>query len=160
MGTTELRQKVLLASQKASGKGEIGFDKALIMKLFLRTLERGIINHARDQTPSQKSSITHEKLILAVTKASALQIETSSFQSRNKKEVKVFEVRSASCSGFLSEESTITKFVSTVDKFTAKVSPLQSQLNNPKESNQAVTDCNNFVSESSRFKKCNQCKNI
>ena len=43
MRTIEIRQKVLLASQKASGKGEIGFDKDLVMKLFLRTLERGII---------------------------------------------------------------------------------------------------------------------
>lgn len=72
----------------------------------------------------------------------------------------MFEVRSDSCSGSLSEESTITKFVSTVDKFTSKVSSLQSKLNNLKESHQAVTDCNNFVSGSSGFKKCNQCKNI
>ena len=40
MRTIEIRQKVLLASQKANGKGEIGFDKDLVMKLFLRTLER------------------------------------------------------------------------------------------------------------------------
>ena len=44
MRTIEIRQKVLLASQKASGKGEISFDKDLVMKLFLRTLERGIIS--------------------------------------------------------------------------------------------------------------------
>ena len=88
MGTTELRQNVLLASQKASGKGEIGFDKDLVMTLFHRTLERGIINHARDQAPSQKSSTKHEKLRSAVTKASALEKERSSFQNRNKKEVK------------------------------------------------------------------------
>ena len=34
MRTIEIRQKILLASQNASGKGEIGFDKDLIMKLF------------------------------------------------------------------------------------------------------------------------------
>ena len=34
MRTIEIRQKILLASQKASGKGEISFDKDLIMKLF------------------------------------------------------------------------------------------------------------------------------
>ena len=44
MRTIEIRQKVLLASQKASGKGAIGFAKDLVMKLFLRTLERGIIS--------------------------------------------------------------------------------------------------------------------
>ena len=39
MRTIEIRrQKVLLGSQKASGKGEIGFDKDLVMKLFLRTI--------------------------------------------------------------------------------------------------------------------------
>ena len=58
------------------------------MKLFLRILKQGIIHPARDQAPSQKSSTTHEKLILAVTKASALEKERLSFQSRNKKEVK------------------------------------------------------------------------
>ena len=35
MRTIEIRQKVLLASQKASGKGEIGFEKDLATKLFL-----------------------------------------------------------------------------------------------------------------------------
>ena len=44
MRTIEIRQKVLLTFQKASGKGEIGFDKDLVMKLFLSTLERGIIS--------------------------------------------------------------------------------------------------------------------
>ena len=44
MRTIEIRQKVLLASQKANGKGEIGFDKDLVIKLFLRTLEREIIS--------------------------------------------------------------------------------------------------------------------
>ena len=34
MRTIEIRQKILLASQKASGKSEIGFDKDLIMRLF------------------------------------------------------------------------------------------------------------------------------
>ena len=45
MRTIEIRQKVLLASQKASEKVEIGFDKDLIMKLFLRSLERGITSY-------------------------------------------------------------------------------------------------------------------
>ena len=35
--TMKIRQKVLLASQKACGKDQIGFDKDLVMKLFLRT---------------------------------------------------------------------------------------------------------------------------
>ena len=44
MRTIEIRQKILFASQKASGKGEIGFDKDLVMKLFFQTLEREIIS--------------------------------------------------------------------------------------------------------------------
>ena len=105
----------------------------------------------------KSSSITDEELTSAVTKALALEKERSTFQSRNKKQVKVFEVSSGSRSGSVSEESTITKLVSAVDKLTSKVSSLQSELNDLKESNQAITDSNNFVSGSSRFKKCNKC---
>ena len=106
MRTIETRQKVLLASQKASGKGEIGFDKDLVMKLFLRTLERGILSQYVLQEIRhflKSSSTIDEELISAVTKASALEKERSTFQSRNKKQVKVFEVRSGSRSGSLSE---------------------------------------------------------
>ena len=39
MRSIEIRQKVLLASQKSSGKSGIGFDKDMVMKLFLQTLE-------------------------------------------------------------------------------------------------------------------------
>ena len=63
MRTIEIRQKVLLASQKASGKGEIGFDKDLVMKLFLRTLERGIISQyvVQEIRHLLKSSSTTDK---------------------------------------------------------------------------------------------------
>ena len=121
MRTIEIRQKVLLASQKASGKGAIGFAKDLVMKLFLRTLERGIISQYVVQEIRhllKSSSTTDEELISAVTKASALEKERSDFQSRNKKQVKVFEVISGSRSGSVSKESTITKLVSSVDKLT------------------------------------------
>ena len=40
----------------------------------------------------KSSSAIDEKSISAVTKASALEKERSTFQSRNKKQVKVFEV--------------------------------------------------------------------
>ena len=46
----------------------------------------------------KSSSITDEELTSAVTKALALEKERSTFQSRNKKQVKVFEVSSGSCS--------------------------------------------------------------
>ena len=46
----------------------------------------------------KSSSLTDEELTSAVTKASALEKESSTFQSRNKKQVKVFEVSSGSCS--------------------------------------------------------------
>ena len=105
----------------------------------------------------KSSSTAGEVLISAVKKASALEKERSTFQSRNKKQVKVFEVSCGSRSGSVSEESIITKVVSAVDKLTSKVSSLQSELNNLKESNQGITDSNDFVSKSTRFKKCNQC---
>ena len=160
MRTIEIRQKVLLASQKASGKGEISFDKDLVMKLFLRTLERGIISQyvVQEIRNLLKSSCTpDEELISAVTNASALEKKRSTFQRRNKKQVKVFEVSSGSRSGSVSEESTITKLVSAVDKLTSKVSSLRPELNDLKESNQVITDSNKFVSRSSRFKNCNKC---
>ena len=69
----------------------------------------------------------------------------------------MFEVRSGSRSGSVSEESAIKKLVSAVDKLTLKVPYLQSELNDLKESNQAITGSNNFVSGSSRLKKCNKC---
>ena len=103
------------------------------------------------------SSTREQELISAVTKSSSLEKERSSFQSRNKKQVKVFEVSSGSRSGSACEKSTITKLVSAVDKLTSKVSSLQSELNDLKESNQVITDSNNFVSGSSRFKKSNKC---
>ena len=159
MRTIEIRQKVLLASQKASGKGEIGFDKDLVMKLFLRTLERGLISQYVVQEIRnllKSSCTTDEELISAVTNASAIEKERSTFQRKNKKQVKVFEVSSGSRSGFVSEEGTITKLVSAVDKLTTKVSSLQPELNNLKESYQVITDSNSFVSRSSRFKKCIQ----
>ena len=128
------------------------------MKLFLRTLEREILSQYVLQEIRhflKSSSTIDEELISAVTKASALEKERSTFQSRNKKQVKVFEVSSGYRSGSVSEESTITKLISAVDKLTSKVSSLQSELNDLKESNQAITDSNNFLSGSSRFKKCN-----
>ena len=103
------------------------------MKLFLRTLERGILSQYVLQEIRhflKSSSTIDEELISAVTKASALEKERSTFQSRNKKQVKVSEVSSGSCFG-----STITQLVSAVDKLTSKVSSLQSKLNYPKESN-------------------------
>ena len=160
MRTIEIKQKVLLASQKARGKGEIDFDKDLVMKLFLQSLERGITSQYVVQEIRhllKSSSKTDEELISAATKASALEKERLTFQSRNKKQVKVFEVSAGSRSGSVSEESRITNLVSAVDKLTSKVSSLQSELNDLKESNQAITDSNNFVSGSSRFRKCNKC---
>ena len=130
------------------------------MKLFLRTLEQGILSQYVLQEIRhflKSSSTIDEELLSAVTKASALEKERSTFQSRNKKQVKVFEVSSGSRSGSVSEESTVTKLVSAVDKLTSKVSSLQSELNGLKESNQAITDSNNFSPGSSRFKKCNKC---
>ena len=105
----------------------------------------------------KSSSTTDEELIAAVTKASALEKQRSTFQSRNKKQVKVFEVSSGSRSGSMSEESTVTKLVSAVDKLTLKVSSLQSELNDLKESSQTITDSNSFVPGSTRFKKCSKC---
>ena len=105
----------------------------------------------------KNSSATDKELISAVTTASAVEKKRSTFQGRNKKQVRVLEVSSGSRSGSVSEEITITKSVSVVDKLTSKVSSLQSELDDLKESNQAITNSNNFLSGSSRYKKCSKC---
>ena len=84
MRTIEIRQKVLLVSQKASGKDgiRIGCDKELVTKLFLQTLERGIISQYVVQDIRHllsNSSTVNEELISAVTKASALEKDRSFF---------------------------------------------------------------------------------
>ena len=84
MRTIEIRQKVLLVSQKASGKDgiRIGCDKELVMKLFLQTLERGIISQYVVQDIRHllsNSSTVNEELISAVTKASTLEKDRSLF---------------------------------------------------------------------------------
>ena len=91
MRTIEIRQKVLLASQKANGKGEIGFDKDLVMKLFLRTLERIIISQYVVQEIRnllKSSCTTDEELISAVTNASALEKESQLFREEIKSKLK------------------------------------------------------------------------
>ena len=64
MKCIEVRQKVLLASSKS----DIKYDKGLVMKLFYRTLERGLLSSyvVQEIKPLLRSSVSDEDLITAV----------------------------------------------------------------------------------------------
>ena len=69
----EVRQKVLLALCKS----DIKHDKGLVMMLFYRTLERGLLSLyvVQEIKPLLKSSVSDEDLITAVSKAAASEKE-------------------------------------------------------------------------------------
>ena len=69
MRCIEIRQKVILASQKS----DIKYDKELARKLFYRTLERGLLSSCVIQEIKLliRNNASNEDLIAAVTKASA-----------------------------------------------------------------------------------------
>ena len=69
MRCIEIRQKVVLASQKS----DIKYDKELARKLFYRTLERGLLSSCVIQEIKLliRNNASNEDLIAAVTKASA-----------------------------------------------------------------------------------------
>ena len=73
MKCIEVRQKVLLASSKS----DIKYDKGLVMKLFYRTLERGLLRLyvVQEIKPLLRSSVLDEDLITAVSKAAASEKE-------------------------------------------------------------------------------------
>ena len=73
MKCIEVRPKVLLASSKS----DIKYDKGLAMKLFYRTLERGLLSLyvVQEIKPLLKSSVSDKDLITAVSKAAASEKE-------------------------------------------------------------------------------------
>ena len=88
MKCIEVRQKVLLASSKS----DIKCDKGLVMKLFYRTLERGLLSSyvVQEIKPLLRSSVSDEDLITAVSKAAASEKERNLALGK-KKQLKVYE---------------------------------------------------------------------
>ena len=83
MGCIEIRQKVILASNKSV----IKYDKELVRKLFYRTLERGLLSSYVIQEIKSliRNNAYDEDLIAAVTKASATEKERNLVQGKHHK---------------------------------------------------------------------------
>ena len=91
MKCIEVRRKVLLASKKS----DIKYNKGLMMKLFYRTLERGLLSSYVVQKikPLLRSSVSNEDLIAAVSKAAVSEKERNQELGR-KRQPKVYEIGS------------------------------------------------------------------
>ena len=95
MRCNEIRQKVLLASNKS----DIKYDKELVRKLFYRTLRKRITKSSyviQEIKSLIRNNASDEDLIAAVTKASATEKERNLVQGKhqNKKALRVYEVSS------------------------------------------------------------------
>ena len=91
MRCTEIRQKVILASNKS----DIKFDKELVRKLFHRTLERGCLSSyvMQEIKPLKRNNASDKDLIAAVTKASTTEKERNLVQGKHhKKALRVYKV--------------------------------------------------------------------
>ena len=116
MKCIEVRQKVLLASCKS----DIKYDKGLVMKLFYRTLGRGLLSSyvVQEIKPLLRSSISDEDLIAAATKAAASEKEMNLALGK-KKQLKVYEVGSVRPSNSPgSSDNKVDKLVAAVELLT------------------------------------------
>ena len=78
-----MRQKLIMSSDKA----DIKYDRALIQKLFSRTLERGILSQVVVQKVKhvlRQDSVCDEELLSAITKAACYEQERDVRLSKNK----------------------------------------------------------------------------
>ena len=83
MRCIEMRQKLIMPSDKA----DIKYDRALIQKLFSRTLERGILSQVVVQKVKhllRQDSVCDEELLSAITKAACYEQERDVRLSKNK----------------------------------------------------------------------------
>ena len=83
MRCIEMRQKLIMSSDKA----DIKYDRALIQKLFLRTLERGILRQVVVQEVKhllRQDSLCDEELLSAITKAACYKRERDVLLSKSK----------------------------------------------------------------------------
>lgn len=151
MRCIELRNKVLIASEKS----EIPYDKPLVNKLFLRTLEYGITSQfiLQEIRPLLRStSVSDESLVSAITKASTAEKERLSLQNRNqRKHVKVNQVSESKPK---TESSELSVLLNAVSDLTKKVSNLQSELRTIKSSQEKNDQVRGYTAE---IRKCDYC---
>ena len=138
MRCIEVRQKVILASSKSVS--EIKYDKGLVMKLFYRTLERGLLSSyvVQEIKPLLRSNVSDEELIAAVTKASASEKERNTALSKIKRPpTKVHEIDASKLNQqqIAVSSNQVSQILSAVESLTKQVSTLQSELNDVKKEN-------------------------
>ena len=124
----EVRQKVLIASSKS----DIKYDQGLVMKLFYRTLERGLLSSYVMQKikPLLRSNVSDKDLITAVRQ----QLEKERNQALGKKrQLKISELGSDETSNSAGKcDNKVDKLLSAVELLTKQMSTLQSEINNIK----------------------------
>ena len=130
MKCIELRQKVPLALSKS----DIKYDKGLVMKLFHRNLESGLLSSyvVQEIKPLLRSSVSDEDLITAVSKTPASEKERNLALGK-KKPLQVHEVggaRPGNSPG--TSDNKFDKLVAAVELLTKQVSTLQPEVNNIK----------------------------
>ena len=156
MKCIEVRQKVLLASSKS----DIKYDKGLVMKLFYRTLERGLLSSyvVQEIKPLLRSSVSDEDLITAVSKAAASEKERNLALGK-KKQLKVYEVGSARPSNSPgNSDNKVDKLVAAVELLTKQVSNMQSEINNIKGDGYKSDDFNSCDRRGRNIILCKNCK--
>ena len=131
-------------------KSDIKYDKALVNKLFHKTLEKGISSSYIVQEIKEclRKGVSDETLIAAVTKPAASEKERIAVQSKARK--KVFEVSA--------ENDQFSKLLSAVESLTKQVSSLQTDVNIMKQGNvqfKGVYRCDDC--KKNNVDKCNHC---
>lgn len=151
MKCIELRQKLLLASEKS----DVKYDNNLVQTLFRKALERGLSSSyiLQEIRETLRSSPSDQDIISIVCKASSAEKERMLIQSKAKKSsLRVLETSANNPTPppKVSTESddTLKKLVSAVESMNTQISSLQSQLTAVKSGR-----------DRRYVKKCNKCLN-
>lgn len=124
MRCIEIRQKLLLASQKS----DIVYDKHLVSKLFLRTLENGISSMfvLNEIKPILRPDTPDEKLIAAVCRATSAEKQRQATQVQGSKRA-IARVHSAT-SNVSSTDNKIESMAAAIKSLSSQVAQLTSDL--------------------------------
>jgi len=167
MRCIEVRQKVIRASEKS----DIQYDEPLVNKLFLRTLERGLISGyvLQEIKPFLRSYTSDSALINCINKASAAEKERQAVQCKSLKKStsKVYELKSemSGKSEASPSENNMSKLLSAVETLSTQMSSMRSEMNDLKAKRQYDSKyygkCESkYENNRERFdrKKCEKCK--
>ena len=134
-----IRQKVM--NTESNNKAENGFDKELILKELLQTLERDILNQyvLQEIKPLLRPALEQEKC---------------NFQNKSKQSLKVYENDHDKTPSSVTNDCAIAKLLSAADKSTCKVSSLESELKHVKRKPDNSMSQRNGESRTVKCKSC------